>query len=270
MQLPFAKYSGAGNDFILFDNRDGEISLTKEGVIKLCSRQRGVGGDGVLLLEKSDSNNFKMRIFNSDGSEAEMCGNGLRCIAEHIRRLRLIEGDACIIESMARQHTVSWCDKSINVDMGVPKDIRWHVNLALPTQYLTLSYLDTGVPHAVIFCEDIRDINVAEIAPQIRYHHDFSPRGTNVNFAQVKNDEVYLRTYERGVERETAGCGTGAVATAIAASKKFGLSPPVTIRLQSGDSLSINFIWQGDTISHIKMSGPANHLFDGTVTLSRS
>lgn len=266
VRLNFSKYSGCGNDFIIIDNRDIQCMITPEQVIRLCSRKNGIGADGIILFETSKICDFKMRILNADGSEAEMCGNGIRCLVDFAIK-QGFQGLSCTIESLRRTHKATWTPNIVTVSMGSPTDIVWDIELPLSSHPLPMSYLDTGVPHAVIFCEDIEEAELDHIGPQVRLHPHFNPRGTNVNFVEVQNDNIAVRTYERGVEAETEACGTGATAAAIAAAIKHQLKPPISVKLRSGEMLTIDFTIHGDTISNVTMSGPCLHIFDGTIAL---
>jgi diaminopimelate epimerase len=264
MKFLFAKYSGAGNDFIILDGSMANVILNKEAIAKLCDRHNGVGADGVIVQENSDSCDFKMRIYNADGSEAEMCGNGIRCLALHIKRGGF-NNSCCTIESMRRKHLVSWDGDSVRVEMGPPKDIQWNIPIPLPKGCLEAAYMDMGVPHTVLFHEDDAPVDFMKFAPAIRHHPFFGPRGTNVNLARVYGNEVTIRTYERGVEAETQACGTGATAAAIAAAHKYRLASPVPVFFGSGISLKIHFNQSGDAYTSASMEGPCTHIFDGVI-----
>jgi diaminopimelate epimerase len=262
MAYSFSKYSGCGNDFILIDNRDHIITRNHNHIaLELCHRQNGIGADGLILLENSSSCDFKMRIFNSDGSEAEMCGNGIRCLAKFIQKLG-IPGSTFSIETMLRNLNVysGLNDEEVCVDMGNPTDIRWN----LPIHSFMMHHLDTGVPHAVTFVSDLESINVNEIGPTIRHHTDFQPRGANANFAVIDKDKViHVRTFERGVEQETLACGTGVTATALAAAKSYQIASPITVKVRSHDLLKVHFKRLDDRFFDVRLSGPARHVFDG-------
>lgn len=278
--LPFYKYSGCGNDFILIDNRQQLFNLETasrfkaEPIVQLCHRRLGIGADGIVLLEFSLKADFRMRIFNADGSEAEMCGNGLRCLVRFIQDLG-IPGNKFLIETMHQLIPTTISEKCVSAEMPAPTNCRFFEQLVIEETSYTLHYLDTGVPHAVIFVEDLQNHQLMLIAPKIRYHPYFMPKGTNVNFATINsNNEVEVRTYERGVEGETLACGTGAAAVAIAAAHVHGLRSPISIRPKSGDMIYINLPEAADSPSEespfsftqgITMSGPAVRVFNGTI-----
>ena len=269
MHVPFSKYSGCGNDFILVDNRHLSFPFTQPKLIpQLCHRRTGVGADGVILLENSTEADFRMRIFNADGSEAEMCGNGVRCLMKFIHELG-IHKPHCTIETKEDQVHLSLKGELVAVAMPLPYDLRWNHTVSIDDKDWELQYLNTGVPHAILFVEALESEHWMSLAPKIRYHPSFNPKGTNVNFARVEAPgSVQIRTYERGVEGETLACGTGAVASAIAASRCYALKPPITIRPRSNDALQIDFEWQADCVKNVTMTGPATQIFRGELVLN--
>lgn len=263
----FSKYVALGNDFILFDNREFLFPTNDPLIIpKLCHRQFGIGADGIILLEDSKTADYKMRIFNSDGSEAEMCGNGIRCLFKFIQECNgpadsyLIETKASII-SMQQDKT---SPDQIVVSMQDPTDISWNIDLILDQEKLKVHYLNTGVPHAVIFSPEIKDLDLKEKAPKIRFHECFLPKGTNVNFASVTGkNSLTIRTYERGVENETLGCGTGVTATALAAAYLYKLELPIQVKTKSEELLNINCTINDSTIKNVTMTGKADFVYRG-------
>lgn len=275
MHIPFSKYSGCGNDFILIDNRQKVFDTTRtDNIVHLCHRRQGIGADGVVFLEASLNlslkADFRMRIFNADGSEAEMCGNGLRCLVRFIQELG-IAGHQFLIETMHQLIRTTLSAEYVSVDMPVPTNYRFFDQLIIEGTPYTLHFLDTGVPHAVLFVDDLHRDKWMTIAPKIRHHPHFKPKGANVNFAVIhSNQEVEMRTYERGVEGETLACGTGATAVAIAAACVHGLSSPIVIKPKSGDAIHIAFpgkLTLPIAISQLTMSGPAVKVFSGMLTL---
>lgn len=232
-------------------------------ISKLCERRRGIGADGLILLEESATADFKMRIFNADGSEAEMCGNGIRCLIKFLAE-RGFNQKSYEIETLLRTLHVTLEGDEVSVKMGDPLEMALGQLLQVENQEIPFDYFDTGVPHAIIFVQDIEAIDLESIGPKIRHHPYFAPKGTNVNYAKVAKDGcVHVRTFERGVEAETLACGTGATATALAAAKKFGLASPVHVKVKSQDVLRIGFKHQGDKMIEIQMTGPACRVFSG-------
>ncbi|MEI8364900.1 MAG: diaminopimelate epimerase [Parachlamydiaceae bacterium] len=268
-RISFAKYSGCGNDFIVVDNRQINLAPHPEMVARLCHRQRGIGADGVIFLETSSSASFRMRIFNADGSEAEMCGNGIRCLAHFIHSTSDPVVSTFTIQTMHQEMHVVVNDNIVTVVMPPPTEAIRVQDIYVDEARFFLHTVDTGVPHVILFVEDINQSELFTVAPRIRFHQDFYPRGTNVNFAQVlPNKTVAVRTYERGVEQETLACGTGAVAVALAAAAAYGIPAPITIRTRSGDCLSIDF--QGDPTkpNRLVMTGPAVKVYEGLFSIA--
>jgi diaminopimelate epimerase len=270
MNIPFSKYSACGNDFILIDNRANLLSQHKTLMVKhLCHRTYGIGADGIILLEQSQLHDFKMRIYNSDGSEAEMCGNGARCLMKFLHE-KGFPAETCSIETMEGHIRLTLLEKSVAVSMPPPFDIHWDLSLPFQGYPLPLTFLNTGVPHAIHFVENLLSDHWMEIAPAIRHHPFFAPKGTNVNFAAVdaQQKKVHVRTYERGVEQETAACGTGAVAAAIAAAKHFNLQGPLIVIPASQEPLEINFLMEKDRVMDVTLAGPAQKIFQGDFVLN--
>lgn len=261
IQASFSKYTGCGNDFILIDNRslffpsDNRPSVVQ----KLCHRHLGIGADGVILLENSSKANYRMRIYNSDGTEAEMCGNGIRCLMQFINALT--STTHAHIETMERLIYAEKDGCDIRVEMGLPTDMRWNVN----ADGFQGHFLNTGVPHFVIFVDDVEGIDLEKAGRALRWHSAFTPKGTNVNFATLLPSCIRYRTFERGVEGETLACGTGAVAVAVAAHTVQKTLGPVTLLTSSGQKLEVNF---KEDFSNLTMKGPATHIFNGSVCFS--
>lgn len=268
MPVSFTKYSGCGNDFILIDNRQLDLFPSKQAIVHLCHRQQGIGGNGLIFLENSTNHKatYRMRIFNADGSEAEMCGNGVRCLANYIRSIEPIQR-SFNIETMHAILPVSFQADLVQVTLPPPKEISLK-KIWLQQKQMTLHCMDTGVPHAVYFADDSESKALFLLASSIRFHEAFHPRGTNVNFATILSDQsVAVRTYERGVEEETLACGTGAVAVAIASTLTYQLCPPIKIRTRSNDCLDINFQGNISHLTNVVMTGPANKIFEGCVDI---
>ncbi len=263
--IPFSKYVGTGNDFILIDNREKIFPAHNRLTIqRLCHRQCGIGADGIILLEKGKAADFAMRTLNADGSEAEMCGNGIRCLTRFLEGLG-IRKPLYHIESGGKLISTRPKEEAISVDMGAPSDVQWNISIPLKTNSYVGHFLNTGVPHIVIFVEAVQALNINALGREIRSHSLFQPKGTNVNFASITGvNEITIRTYERGVERETLACGTGATATALAAATTKGLASPIRMKLRSGESLEIAFSSKGDTFEEVTMTGPATLVYEGS------
>jgi diaminopimelate epimerase len=266
--ISFSKYQGCGNDFILIDNRDAAFSIPHpQFVLKICHRQLGIGADGLILLEESQKADFKMRILNSDGSEAEMCGNGIRCLLKFIEDLGEPHS-SYIIETKYDKLKVAHQEAKVSVVMPFPKEVHWSINLPIEETHVLCHYLDTGVPHVVIFMDDIDAIDLKTYAPQIRHHCAFAPRGVNVNIAKTdRQGQVWVRTFERGVEQETLACGTGAIAAAVAAAHQYSMPSPIAVRTRSKETLEIALDSDHPHASSLTMTGPARKIYQGTFLL---
>lgn len=253
-----AKYSGCGNSFVLIDHREKPLTANTPLIAKLCSQEQV---DGVIFLEKSHRADYRMRIFNADGSEAEMCGNGLRCLGRFIESLGE-KKKTFTVESLFGIHTVELLENQVKVQLGAPQQLVKEQALNLKEGPVTISSLDTGVPHVVLFVDNLDRVDVVGLGEQIRYHPQFFPRGTNANFVEKKaKGQIALRTYERGVEAETPACGTGAAASAIAASWKWGLKSPIEVTTKSGETLSVEFeLDPKGNICRLTQTGPVEKL----------
>ena len=259
MQFNFAKYHGAGNDFIILDDRRMRFPIADEKFIQhLCEHRLGVGADGVVLLQPSEKADFRMRIFNADGKEAAQCGNGLRCLVDFIKQLGH-PSPHLSIETHERIVQCSWEKDQITVDLGAY--IWAHDNF--PIGSFSLQLVHTGVPHAVAFVKDLAIPDFQTVAAKLRFHEAFAPQGANVNFAQMRGDKIYTRTYERGVEEETLACGTGAAAVAVAAMKKYQLKNPICIVPVSREELFVEV-----TPQTVRLRGRATFVFHGLITYS--
>jgi diaminopimelate epimerase len=268
MQLSFTKMNGAGNDFVMIDNRDGALALDATRVALLCDRHRGVGADGVLAVEPAQEGaDFRMRYYNADGGEAEMCGNGARCFARFAQRLGSSNSEMSF-ETLAGVVKASFFGSLVRITMTDPHSHRPPMDLEINGKMLNVHFLNTGVPHAVVFADDINAIDVARDGAALRYHSVFAPKGTNANFVQVHTpNSIALRTYERGVEGETLACGTGVCAAALLYSLRAGSSSPIQVKVLGGDTLEVGFERSASGFRHVTLTGPADFVFDGTISL---
>lgn len=265
LTFTFHKMSGTGNDFIMIDNRTHFFPVQNNKLITdLCDRRKGIGADGIILIEPSKNNNFRMRIINSDGTEAEMCGNGARCAVLFAHKLGIIQKE-CTVETLAGELQGSLNENYVRLNMGIPKDLKDPVALSFKESLLEVYFVNTGVPHAVIFVEDIKTVNVFETGRFIRTHDHFKPKGTNCNFVQiVDSSNILVRTYERGVEDETYSCGTGTCASAIISALHKGLQWPITSTTQLGDTLIVDSkIQKGNENQEFYFSGAVNIAYKG-------
>lgn len=270
MRLEFTKMNGAGNDFILLDNRDLSLALTRDHIVRLCSRQLGVGADGVMLLVPcpDESADWAWQFYNSDGSTADMCGNGARCFARFIQKTTGSRGSVTFLTG-AGVITASFIGSQVTINLTPPHNVRLGDILTTSTgSGLEVHSINTGVPHAVVFVPDADKTNVLEEGAEIRNHAHFAPRGTNVNFVQVLgSSRIRVRTFERGVEGETLACGTGVTAAALIASMVHGFKSPVTVCVQSGDQLHVDFAASNGSFNGVKLAGPADFTFSGVIEL---
>ena len=271
--MRFYKYHGAGNDFVLVDNRGEEILEDDKSAlaVKLCHRRFGVGGDGLLLLENSTRADVKMRIFNPDGSEAEMCGNGIRCLAKHAYEFGAARKRKMEIETLAGVKKVSLVMegamvKEVRVDMGMPAVRDPRMRIKIDGRKIDLAYLEVGVPHAVILVDSVDAVNVPLVGRAIRHHSAF-PKGTNVDFLERTSDNRFrIRTYERGVEDETYACATGISASAVAASLLGIADPSQPIHVEArGGVIVIELQTSGEGVEKVFMQGPAEMVFWGEI-----
>ena len=270
MTLDFVKMTGAGNDFILADNRAGNFSPTREQVARLCHRQFGIGADGLMLLvpASNGSADWAWQFWNSDGSDAEMCGNGARCFARYVQRLTRSTRPTVSFETVAGVIQAKLEGERVTVNLTAPHSLRLREQVQTGRDSLEVSSLNTGVPHAVVFVPDADQAMVRELGAELRRHEHFQPRGTNVNFVQVKGSNfIRVRTYERGVEGETLACGTGVCASAMIASAVHGFTSPVRVQVQGGDELEVSFARENGQFSDVHLTGPATFVFEGRIEL---
>jgi diaminopimelate epimerase len=269
MLLDFTKMNGAGNDFVLLDNRSGKLKLTREQIVHLCDRHRGIGADGVILLTqpRGEDADWAWEFYNSDGSTGEMCGNGARCFARFVQKLTRHEGDFTF-ETEAGIIQAQFRGERVTVNLTRPTDLRLDEQLALSAGKLTVHSINTGVPHAVLYVLDADKAMVQQLGPEIRRHARFAPKGTNVNFVQVlETGRVRVRTFERGVEGETLACGTGVAASALVTSRVYRFSSPIRVQVQGGDELEVSFVEKEGHYSEVCLTGPADFAFEGKVHL---
>jgi diaminopimelate epimerase len=266
--LRFTKMNGAGNDFILMDNRAGEIHLERNQISRLCDRHRGIGADGILLLENpSDHADFRMRYFNSDGGEAEMCGNGARCFARFATKAAGAKGKISF-ETPAGVISAELAGDLVTLQMTDPEDLRLNIPLQFEAEQRSVHFINSGVPHAVVPVADLREVDVPREGSAIRHHEMFSPKGANVNFVEKRGvDKIAIRTYERGVEDETLACGTGVVASALVFAATENVEGPIAVLARGGDELSVGFQKTDQQFGSVTLTGPAEFVFEGTVEI---
>ena len=276
--LKFTKMVASGNDFVVINKFDTSILPDSKKELAIfaryaCDRKFGIGADGVLVIEKSKLADFKMRIFNADGSEAEMCGNGSRCAAlYYAERVLRSKKDFLKLKIQALAGLLSSEVKSdiIKVKLTDPHSLKLDIPLDIDGKEFNVHFINTGVPHVVFFCDRLEELDIIPIARQIRYHKKFSPRGANVNFVTVIDSKnIRIRTYERGVEDETLACGTGSTASAIISAVLFKKTGENIVKVlpRSNEPLNIYFNnHDNKLISDVWLEGGARFVFDGSLT----
>ena len=274
MILHFYKMTGAGNDFVMVDNRDLALSsvLTRETIAALCDRRFGIGGDGLIAVEPTrvEGADVRMRYYNSDGGEAEMCGNGARCFTAFVHFLTEGKLSSIRFETLAGiVHGHMNPDGMVTVQLTTPKDMKLAALPPTDVVPATVHFINTGVPHAVAYLDSVDDIDLRKMGAYLRYHEAFAPAGTNANFACVLSPQhLKLRTYERGVEDETLACGTGMTATALLHAALTGAPSPIALDVAGGVTLSVAFTREGaDTFRDVTLTGPAVRVFEGHIEL---
>src|SRR5438270_6377290 len=240
--LRFTKMNGAGNDFVLMDNRAGDVHLDRSQIAHLCDRHRGIGADGILLLEKAANHaDFRMRYFNADGGEAEMCGNGARCFARFANKVAGAQRKISF-ETPAGVISAELVGDLVTLQMTEPTDLQLNIKLPGANENKTVHFINSGVPHVVIPVLQIDDVDVRQDGSAIRSHKMFSPRGANVNFIEKRGPKkIAARTYERGVEDETLACGTGIVASALIFAAIEKGNRPISVIDRRGYALLVGF-----------------------------
>ena len=264
--LRFTKMNGAGNDFVLIDNRLGDLRLAAEQISKICDRHRGIGADGVLVLERAANGaDFRMRYYNADGGEAEMCGNGARCFARYASR---VAGptETLSFETPAGVIGATLQGELVRLEMSEPKDLRLGITISLPAQKLAAHFVNSGVPHVVVPVDDLEKVDVRGLGSAVRHHELFSPKGTNANFLERRGDrKISIRTYERGVEDETLACGTGVVASALIFAAVEKTDGPIGVLVRGGNELQVGFTKERDQFKNVTLTGPADFVYEGTI-----
>lgn len=260
--------SGSGNDFIIIDNRSSIIDpdRKREFVKKVCTPKTSVGADGVIFIESSDKADFRWDFYNSDGSSAEQCGNGARCVARYACDNKIAPRQLSF-ETIAGIVTAVVDGKSVKVTLPSPQNFQQDLDIKLDDASYTLDSINTGVPHVVLFSTDVNAEDIGRIGHGIRFHPAFAPAGTNVNFVEVKDRRsLKIRTYERGVEGETLACGTGVVASAILAACKNKVEPPVQVETRGGDFLKVHFQRSSNgSFGQVSLEGITKTVCEGTI-----
>ncbi len=268
--VSFSKMSGHGNDFIIIDGRSGEGAAPwSDYAREWCARRISIGADGLMIIEPSDAADFRLRIFNADGSEAEMCGNGARCAAAYAERQR-IAPQRMMIETMAGLVGASVEDDVVAIQLTNPSSMKDEAILEIEGERVPCWFINTGVPHTIIYRNGVAAIPADEVARMgrtVRFHQAFAPAGTNVDFVEViERGRIRARTYERGVEAETMACGTGAVASAIISSVFKGAGPPPIEVEMPGGTLTVDFKERGGAFEDVWLKGNVVFVYDGRLS----
>lgn len=266
--LRFTKMNGAGNDFVMIDNRAGDLQLATAQIVMICDRHRGVGADGVLVLERPRNGaDFRMRYYNADGGEAEMCGNGARCFARYASRV------AGPVEKLSFETPAGVIGAALQGDlvclqMSEPKDLRLNIKVPLGEQMIEAHFVNSGVPHVVVPVDDLETVDVRGRGSAVRHHQLFSPQGANANFLKRRGEkQIAIRTYERGVENETLACGTGVVASALIFSALERVDGPIGVLVRGGNELKVGFEKTGEQFKNVTLTGPADFVFEGSIEI---
>jgi len=256
MTMHFTKMHGAGNDFIMVDDRDANFPGDGRRIAALAARRTGIGSEGVILIQKSSCADFRMRFFNPDGSEAELCGNGARCVAAFAKAIGAVRGNVMCFETLAGLVDAEIVSATlVKVWMPDPVDLRD-------------DFVNTGVPHKIVPVSNLAKTDVDGEGRRIRLSEEFAPSGTNVDFVTYrKPNRVAMRTYERGVEAESGACGTGAVAAAVVGVAQHGLAFPVKVKTASGYELVVDGEFSNGAFRSVTLTGPVKKVFDGDVDL---
>jgi len=276
----FVKMNGAGNDFVVFNkNITADLEFSPSIIKKLCDRRFGIGADGVITVAKSETHDFDMEYFNADGTTGTLCGNGARCAIKFASNSGLVRSKAIKFLSNGLSYSGNVLESDlIRFNLNNPTSLKENFPIEVSGFDIKANFINTGSPHVVIFLDNeflkekfnfrsIDDFPVYPVGKEVRYLKEFAPEGTNVNFLEIKNLLVHIRTYERGVEDETLACGTGSVASAIVTFLQKQIPPPITLKTRGGDELTVDFSVEGELITNVSLTGPAKINFSGEFTL---
>jgi diaminopimelate epimerase len=263
--IPFTKMAGTGNDFIVFDNRSSRFSGRETSLFEtLCRRRTGVGADGLILVEEGKKAHVRMRYFNRDGRESTMCGNGARCTAHYAWSKRIVTAAAFDLEAVDGIHHVLVDGNRVTLWMMPPKHLKTDLDILREADLTEGGYIDTGVPHFVVFSKNVDDLDVERLGRYYR-NHDAFPEGTNVNFVQrLEKKQIRVRTFERGVEAETLSCGTGCVASAFITAEKNGWPSPVRIFTRGGELV----VFFDEARRNVSLTAPVTIVYEGVLSMN--
>jgi len=268
MKIKFTKMHGAGNDFVLIDDREGKVPWEDHFLMAaLAGRRTGIGCEGVILVQQSDKADFRMRFLNPDGTEVELCGNGSRCAAAFAHAIGA-SGTALTIETMCGLVDAQLTKNGACVWMPEPTKKNYGIELKIGDETIRGDFINTGVPHFVVQVPNISTVDVQGLGRAIRLHPAFAPDGTNVDFVTFRApNRMTMRTYERGVEAESGACGTGAVACVVVAVETAQFTLPTKVKTPSGYDLTIDGDWRHRKCTGLTLSGPVKFVFSGEIDL---
>ena len=257
--IPFYKYQGTGNDFVIIDNRTKVFPSSNQALIQsICDRRFGVGSDGLILLENHEEADFMMNYYNADGQQGSFCGNGGRCVVAFAHHLEIINNKT-LFAAFDGLHHGSIIDNIVSLSMSDVKNVKLHPKHV---------FLDTGSPHHIEFVDDTDAVDVQERGRAIAHHVDYGDEGTNVNFVSIgQGRSISVRTFERGVENETLSCGTGVTAAAIAAFAKSKVSNSKIDVTTLGGVLAVSFVLEKKLYRDVVLTGPTQLVFSGTLNI---
>jgi len=278
-KIYFTKMHGAGNDFIFIDYKiNPNFIFDSKKIKKLCDRRFGIGADGVITINDVVNYDYEMTYYNADGSTGSLCANGARCSIRFAEKThRLHNGIAKFVSKNIEFSGNVISDELIKFNLNKPENIKLNCSAIVDGYQIDYNFIDTGSPHAVISFDkllnsnanfglsSLSEMDVNKLGKLVRYAEDFKPGGTNVNFISIVDNEIEIRTYERGVENETLACGTGSVAAAVIGYLTNNLKPPITLKTRGGDRLSVNFEIENEELKNLSLTGPAKIVFDGSI-----
>ena len=269
-RIAFTKMHGAGNDFVLIDDRTATFPVHDHILLAMLAAPRtGIACEGVILLQKSSVADFRMVFFNPDGTEADLCGNGARCVAAFAREIGVVASPAMTFETRAGLVDAEVSPNgAVKVWMPEPKNRRYGLQVKVGDTFVAGDYVEAGVPHFIVPCESVASVDVEGLGRALRLSDAFAPNGTNVDFVQfIPAHKALIRTYERGVEAESGACGTGAVATAVVAVETKKMSLPVHVRTSQGYTLTVDGDWRHAKSTGFTLTGPVKKVFEGEIDL---
>lgn len=275
MKIEFTKMNGAGNDFVMIDDLEGQCRLSTEEVRLLCDRRRGIGGDGLIMLQAANDFDFQMRYFNSDGLPAEMCGNGARCSAHLAAALGLgqSDGESVRIRFATESGPIDArvAGEDVSIALMDAKEMRQDITVQVAQKEEKIHFMIVGTRHALVPVVESRELTGEEVTQwgrQVRYHDAFAPIGANVNFISLDEDKnIHLRTYEKGIEAETYACGTGSAASAVLLAHLGKVECPVTVVQSGGERFIVSFELKPDGATNVVLEGPVTVNFKGSLDI---